>query len=193
MSDETKILAEQLEKATAPGNIVDDTLDAETKALREGWLALDQLIEATQPSETELPELQFPMQPQPATKSKLAVAKKLAALATLAASLLAAALLTWSFVDGRQGEKIVKNQSNETQTPSPIEEVSAPVLVQDEQKPSDTAADELDWDAPLDNEIAAAGQEMLRIQSDWYASDDTSSAVYYRMQQMQQDLSDNTL
>ena len=193
MSDETKILAEQLEKATAPGNIVDDTLDAETKALREGWLALDQLIEATQPSETELPELQFPMQPQPATKSKLAVAKKLAALATLAASLLAAALLTWSFVDGRQDEKIVKNQSNETQTPSPIEEVSAPVLVQDEQKPSDTAADELDWDAPLDNEIAAAGQEMLRIQSDWYASDDTSSAVYYRMQQMQQDLSDNTL
>lgn len=193
MSDDTKKLEEQLEKATAPGDTLDAVLDAETTSLREGWLALDRLIEAAQPSSARRPELQFPAQPQPSKNGKHAAAKKLAALATLAASLLVAALLTWSFVAGRQDQKIVKDQPNEAQSPATVEKVPAPVLVQDEQTSGDSSGEDLDWDASLDGEIAAAGQEMLRIQSDWYASDDTSSAIYYRMQQMRQDLGDNTL
>ena len=203
MSEETKKLEEQLEKATAPGDTIDASLDAETTSLREGWLALGQLIEAAQPTSARPPlagppELQYPAQPAPTPRRKLAGPKTLAALAALAASLLVAALLTWSFVgglfvNGPQDQQIVQDQQNEAPAPATIEKVPAPVLVQDEQKSSDSAGDDLDWDAPLDGEIAAAGQEMLRIQSDWYASDDTSSAIYYRMQQMRQDLNDNTL
>jgi hypothetical protein len=211
MSDDINKLVEQLEKATAPGEQIDASLDAETRSLREGWLALGQLIEAAQPPSAHpplilAPQQQYPAQPVPTRRRKLAASKTLVASAALAASLLVAALATWSFVtrsfvngsfvngsfvNGRQDPQIVQDQQN--QTPAPVVKVTTPVLVQDNRNPSDSAGDELDWDAPLDSEIAAAGQEMLRIQSDWHASDDTSSAIYYRMQQMRQELNDNTL
>ena len=198
MSEDIKKIEEQLEKATAPGESIDAALDAETKSLREGWLALGQLIEAAQPPSAGRPELQYPTQPAPLQRRKSAAPKTLFALAALAVSLLVAALLTWSLFDGsglngRQDQQIVQDEQIEKQSPSTTEKAPPTAIVKDEQEQTDSAGDALDWDAPLDTEIAAAGQEMLRIRSDWYASDDTSSAIYYRMQQMRQDLSDNTL
>ena len=198
MSNDTNKLVEQLEKATAPGNAFDATLDADTRSLREGWLALDQLIEAAQPASACPPVVQYPTQAIASKRHGLVGTKTLSAAAVLAASLLVAALVTWSLVerlpnDGRQNQEIVKDQPNEAQSPSAVEKAQEPVLVKDQQSPSGSSGDDFDWDASLDSEIAAAGQEMLRIQSDWYASDDTSSAIYYRMQQMQQDLGGNAL
>ncbi len=198
MSEDIKKLEERLEKATAPGDTIDVGLDAETTSLREGWLALGQLLEAAQPPSAGPPELQYPTPASPLRRRKPAAWKTPAALAALAASLLVAALLTWSFVgesgvNGRQDQQIVQDEKIETQSPAAIENVPPTALVKDERQPSDSAGDDLDWDAPLDTAITAAGQEMLRIQADWYASDDTSSSLYYRMQQMRKDLSDNTL
>ena len=173
--EDTKKIEEQLQQATAPGDTLDAALDAETTSLREGWLALDQLIEAAQPPSTGQPELQYPTQAAPLQQRKLLGRKTLAALAALAASLVVAAIVTQSRVEDQPDA--VKDR---------------PQITQVERSGTD-ADDILAWDCSLDTEITAAGQEMLRIQADRYASDDTSSALYYRIQQMRQDLNDNTL
>ena len=61
MNEDTKKLEEQLERATAEGGRMDDSLDAETAALREGWLALDRLIETAQTASGGPPDLQLPV------------------------------------------------------------------------------------------------------------------------------------
>ncbi len=175
MSEDIKKIEEQLEKATAPDDTIDAGLDAETTSLREGWLALGQLIEAAQPTSTRQPELQYPTQAAPMQRRKLLGRKTLAALVALAASLVIAAIVTQSLVED-QADAVTDR----------------PQIAQVERSGTD-ADDVLAWDSSLDTEIAAAGQEMLRIQADSYASYDTASALYYRIQQMQQDLSDNTL
>ena len=173
--EDTKKIEEQLEKATASGDTLDAALDAETTSLREGWLALGQLIEAAQPPSARSAQLQYPTQAAPLQRRKLLGRKTLTTLAVLAASLVVAAIVTRSFVEDQADA--VKDR---------------PQITQVERSTTDTDGI-LAWDSSLDTEIAAAGQEMLRIQADSYASDDTSSALYYRIQQMQQDLSNNTL
>ncbi len=175
MREDIEKIEEQLEKATASGDTIDAGLDAEATSLREGWLALGQLIEAAQPSSAGPPELQYPTQAAPLQRRKLIGRKTLATLAVLAASLLVAAIVTLSLVEDQADA--VKDR---------------PQITQVKRSTTDTD-DVLAWDCSLDTEITAAGQEMLRIQADRYALDDTSSALYYRIQQMRQDLSDNTL
>ena len=175
MSEDIKKIEEQLEKATASDDTLDAALDAETTSLREGWLALGQLIEAARPPSTRPPELQYPTQAALLQQRKLLGLKSLATLAALAASLVVAAIVTLSLVEDQADA--VKDRPEITQV----------------ERSSTDADDVLAWDCSLDTEIAAAGQEMLRIQADSYASYDTASALYYRIQQMQQDLSDNTL
>ena len=99
MKEDTKKIEEQLEKATAPGDTLDAALDAETKSLREGWLALGQLIEAVQPPSAGPPELQYPTQAAPIQRRKLLGRKTLAALAALAASLVVAAIVTRHYLE----------------------------------------------------------------------------------------------
>ena len=191
MSEDFEKLEERLEHATAPGDAIDDSLDAETRSLREGWLALDELIEAAQPPDGAPPRLRYPVQAASVEKQKPAFWKTPAVLEVLAASLLVAAWAVWSLVDGQDDQKIAKDQ-NQDQLQIPIDNVQ-PVLVKDEQTPGNRVADEFDWDSPIDTEIAAAGQKMLSIKADWYASADTTAAVYYNMQQMQDDLGGDTL
>ena len=189
MNEDIKILEEQLEKATAEGDRIDAALDAETVALREGWLALGRLIETAQHASGGPPDLQYPAEVAPARRRKGVGLKTLAGLATLAAALLVAAIVTVSFV--QDSPDAAKDQPEIAQDERGGKQ---PVLAKDTPKLGGADADDvLAWDSSLDTEIAAAGQEMLRIRADWYASADTSSSIYYRMEQMRQELNDNTL
>ena len=193
MNEDTKKLEEQLEKATAEGDRMDGSLDAETVALREGWLALGRLIETAQPARDASPALQYPAETVPARCRKPVGLKTLAGLATLAAALLVAAIATLSFVEDRPDAVTARPEIAQDERGG--KQSTLPVLAQDapKQKNGTDADDVLAWDSSLDTEIATAGQEMLRIQADWYASDDTASSIYYRMEQMRQELNNNTL
>lgn len=193
MNENIEKLEEQLEKVTAPGDCIDDSLDAETAAMREGWLALGRLIETAQASTGGPPDLQYPPEAVSSRRRKLMGLKTLAGPATLAASLLVATVVTLSFVQDRPDA--VTNRPEIAQVERDGKQSTPPMLAQDapKQKNGTDADGVLAWDSPLDTEIAVAGQEMLRIQADCYASSDASSSIYYRMEQMRLELNDTTL
>ena len=192
MNEDTKKLEQQMERATAAGDRIDDTLDAETASLREGWLALGKLIEAAQKETAGPPELQYPAESEPSHRKKIVGPKVLAAIATVAVSLLVAAVATLSFVANRpdavtDGPEIARAKHDVSPANVSTE------LVQSQNQNGGAHVDEFAWDSALDEEIAAAGQKMQRIQADWYASSDASSSIYHRMEQMRLELNDNTL
>ena len=167
MSDELSKLQRQLEQATAAECPPDAPLDAETASLREGWLALGQLLEAAQPALDEPLELpQLPRRRAPARW-------KLVGIAVLAASLLVGATLAWSLMRARQPGGL---------SPPP-DELASPNVKQDE----------LHWDDSLDEEIALAGQQLVRIQQDWYYLDDPFGPVQHGLEQVAEDIEDDTL
>ena len=55
------------------------------------------------------------------------------------------------------------------------------------------AEDELAWDDPLDDQLAMAGQEIIRIQQDWQSLDEPYGNVYRGLEQMEEEIQDNTL
>ena len=53
--------------------------------------------------------------------------------------------------------------------------------------------DELAWDDSLDQQIASAAQEVVRVQQDWYQLDYAFGPVYHGLEQMEEDLEQGAL
>jgi uncharacterized protein with von Willebrand factor type A (vWA) domain len=53
--------------------------------------------------------------------------------------------------------------------------------------------EELVWDDPLDEQIALAGQQVLRLQQDWDSLDDAFGPVYHGLEEMEDELDQSTL
>lgn len=168
MSDELSKLQRQLEQATAADCPPEVPLDAETASMREGWLALGQLLEAAQPAPDEPPKL------RPIPRRTARTRWRLAGIAGLAASLVIGVTLGWSLI-------VLRHSGS----PSPPR---GGVASQDMKQP-----DELNWDDSLDQQIAQAGRQLISIQQDWYHLDDAFGPVHDGMEQMEKDIDDSTL
>ena len=180
MSDELNELERRLAAATAPECPAHLLSDAETAALREGWLALGELLEAAQPM------LDQPVRLRQPPNRRVPVGWRLAGAAALAASVLLGMTLAWQLTRGSRG--------GGTSSPSEglavaAEEPNAP----SEQPRTIPTEDELAWDDPLDEQIALAGQQILGLQQGWDYLDDAFGPVYHGLEAMEDDLDESTL
>ena len=180
MSDELSELQRRLTAATArecPEHLLSD---AETAALREGWLALGGLLEVAQPTLDEPVRLRQPPERRPHVRWRLAGA------AAVAASVLLGITLAWQWAKGNRG----------VGTSSPPEGLAAGVEESDgpweRLRPMPTEA-ELAWDDPLDDQIASAAQQIAHLQQDWDYLDDVFGPVYHGLEEMENELDESTL
>ena len=180
MSDELSELYRRLTAATAPDCPAHLLADAETAALREGWLALGELLEAAQPT------LDGPVAIIEPPQRRMPVRWSLVAAAAVAASVLLGMMLVWQLGEG--------NRRGGTSSPSGelargVEESDAP---SEPLRPMPTE-DELAWDDPLDDQIASAGQQIVHLQQDWDSLDDVFGPVYHGLEEMEDELDESTL
>ncbi|MBN2473048.1 MAG: hypothetical protein JXB62_00470 [Pirellulales bacterium] len=178
MNDQSR-LQRRLEQATAEALPADAPLDAETASLREGWLALGQLLKAVEPA------LEKPLVLSPATREARPGRLAIRWAAALAASLLIVASLAFGLLRPKQGgaiaEKPAEPAAGAVQTTAPSPTPMAPEKGQ------------LAWDDPLDEELALAGQHVIRLQQDWCALEDPFDPVYDGLEEVGQDIEGNTL
>ena len=180
MSDELFELERRLTAATAPECPAYLLSDAETAAMREGWLALGELLEAAQPMLDEPVRL-----PEPPNR-RLSARWKLAATAALAATVLLGVMLGRRFVEGNRQGGIASTPEG---VAVGVERPNAP----SEQPRTMPTEESLVWDDPLDEEIALAGQQIVRLQQDWGYLNDAFGPVYSGLEEMEDDLDESTL
>lgn len=178
MSDELERLQHQLEQATAPECPPHARPDAETGSLREGWLALGQLLEATRPA------LEEPLQWRPIPRRTLRPRWALQAVAA-AAALVVAATLVWSLMAlGRPGGPPPRKTAA-VDRKQPDAARSQPESTPD--------TEPLEWGDSLDEQIVLAGQEIMSAGQDWYHLDDAFGPVRDGLEQVAEDIDNSTL
>lgn len=183
MTDDLRELERRLEEATASPNAAADGLDADTAALRAGWLALGELLETTQPAaDVQLPPMPLPPAPRRTRWAPVA-------LAALAASLLVALTATWC----ARGTKPV------APLPTPSPEIAGnaakPSAAPIQQKPVEPDDVEIAWDDSLDEEFAQASQAITQARQDWLATATTWRVYHFesQLENVKKDLDANTL
>lgn len=195
MNDETKRLQEMLERATAPGDALPEELDAETAALREGWLALSQLLTDAQPATSE-PWENWLVTPRP-TRHWRPVRWAIA----VAASLLIAAGLAVAYRLQNGGDGVQPNPPTIAQDdhapaavvePAPATMVApAAEVLQDTQLAA--VSDGLEWDDTLDAQITTLAQATALVHEDWYAQAGKLNALGQALDEVKKDIEDGTL
>ena len=197
MNDELRKLEHQLEQATPfPGEGAESSpdvlLDCQTASLREGWLIFGQLLEAAQPTPDEPLKLAAfsshgTMGPAATRRSPHAQGSR-AVVSVVAASLLIGVTLMWSVLETTSSNLMVKP----SKPVPPTAEDTESNVVQPQHAIELTEVD-LQWDDPLDQQIARAGQELTRVEQDWYYVDDAFASVSYALEQTGEEIDDNTL
>lgn len=191
MNDESNQLERRLEQATARQLPADTTLDSETAALREGWLALGQLLDAAE--SVSGPAAPLPsVPPAPAPRSW----QWLGAVVALAVSLLVAGVVTWQLFPGRDsgergsGQHAVKNPAPvpSPQSVQPPEPLGVPEKSQLVTRPVQES-----WDGTLDEGITKAYQELISIEQDWTGFNSMSASVSTKLEEISQELAQNTI
>ncbi len=181
-----KNLEQQLERATASDSPSDvslgkDTapLDEDTRALRETWLSLANLLETTQPAADEPFELQLPrVRPK---------RRWLAGLLVLAASLLVAVALGWHLLgSGRPSSPSVPSNQIAIPEPKPSQPTTKQAVAKQDESP-------LDWDDSLDQQLVSAGRAIVLVQQDWYGLDRACAPLQHGLEQMQEDIKNDPL
>jgi len=185
MHDELSQLERRLEQATSRGPVPEPPLDPEAASLREGWRVLAGLLaaaDAVAPGPTPLPAT------PPCAKRRLWVAL---AVAALAASLLVGAVVAWKVVGDKTPDRNIakvlppaKTQKQKTQ----------PAATAKQQNPTPAAPVAVPaWDDSLDESIAQARQELIRVQQDWHAIGGASLPVSTRLEEIEQELNKSTI
>ena len=174
MNDETRELQHRLERATAAECLPQESLEPETASLREGWLALGQLIETAQPA------LDRPLPLRRAGPKKTLRWRKAVAMA---ASLAIGVALAWGLT--------AKYAADPTQ---PAREMAAASGVSEKNVIAqvDPIA-ELEWDDSLDDQIAMVGWEIIQVQGDRYCLDDAFRPLWESIDRMEQEIENSTL
>jgi hypothetical protein len=196
MTNDSKELQERLEQATARQCPAEDPLDPETAALRAGWSALVELLEAAQP-QADPPLRQLSLPPAEHRKRWLPVM-----LAVLAASVLVAAAVTW-IVQGTQPGTGRMPQATQIAGNDPQPRFSAAKQIPASPQQTPTASNNsknnsensntATWDDSLDQQITAVSQAMVSVRDDWYAQTGSASAIEYQLQQIKNDMDDGRL
>ena len=186
MNDETDKLRRQLEAATAPGDVPEETLVAETASLRQGWLALGRLLDAAERPLSESGRgWRVPVAKRPR--------RRLVTLVAVAASLLVAVTVAWVFRAMRPADPPLpspeQTASNE-KAPLP-EGPDRTKVVQQRQTPSKVA--ELQWDDSLDEQLVSAGQALVRVQQQWSSQGGGFDYLRDGLNQIEEDFNDDSL
>jgi len=182
VSDELNKLQRRLERATAPEQPVDPPEDAETAALGEGWLALGQLLEAAEP-------WQEPFELRKQTERTRHVGWRSVVAAATAASFLIGVALAWKLTGGGAPG----SEARPSGTVAVNVQQEGGLIVSPERTGSESPMADMGWDDPLDQQIASVGQEVVRVQQDWYGADDAFGPVYRGLEQMDEDLAESSL
>ncbi len=203
MNDDTKRLQEMLERATAPGDALPEDLDAETAALREGWLALSKLLTDAQ-SGTSEPWENWLVTPRP-TRHWRPIRWALA----VAASLLIVAGLAVAYRLQNGGDGVRPNSpaiARDAHTPATVAEPTPATVV--EPTPATVAApaaearpdtqlaagsDGFEWDDTLDAQITTLAQATALVHEDWYAQAGKLNALGQALDEVKKDIEDGTL
>jgi len=202
VSDELTNLERRLEAATTRRVPPEGPLDPEAAALREGWLALSQLLEAA----GDCPDFRAAkMGLSPSAEPDFRAAKmglspfaepapqrrrwRLAAVVALAVSLLVGVALGWHFLGpGPAGDQTASQ--DEPPIVSPREDAVA-----DAQQPKtiDTATPPPAWEDPLDERIDQARQAVVLLQQDLRHGDDGTDSVYDRLEKIREEIGKNPI
>jgi hypothetical protein len=195
VNDETKRLQEILERATAPGDEVPEDLDAETAALREGWLAFGKLLAEAQPTAGE-PWESWKVTPRPVQHGRtLRMVIAVAALLLIAVGL----TLAYRLFDGSSGiqpnpptiaqdDRVPAEIVEETPAVSPQPDIEVRQDLQIAAVP-----DELEWDDSLDEQITTLAQAAALVHDDWYAQAGKLNAIGRGLDEIKKDIEDGTL
>ena len=188
MSEESDKLRRRLEQATAaelPAAELPaaELLDAETASLREGWIALGQLLETAHPVTEQPLDLPHPMPRRAAARWKPAAA------AILAASLLVAATLAWSWMQTKGSGGSSQMAEKESKAVLPVAKTT-PVEPDIEPVPD---LNDLRWDDSFDEQLAMVGEDVIRVQEDWYGLDDAFGPVQAGLEQVAEDIESDSL
>ena len=194
MTDDFRKLAERLEWATAQPSGPEGPLDQETAALREGWRAFGELLEAAEaaaqvrlPASPPLlpPADEARSAPSPLPQARARRPWRAMAMAALAASVLLGLAVAWHVGRSKPGATPSTRQIAQTQlaTPDLAPKQTSPA-------PSETA---IAWDDALDQRIEQAGWEMAQVRQDWLAVGAASGFLQYRMEQVRKEIEDSPL
>ena len=201
MNDEIRKLQHRLELATAADNSPDDPPDGSPEAeqiasLREGWLALGQLLETAQPAPDEPLQLRCLQSRRPAPRATSRWWKAVG-MAAVAASLAIGVALAWSLlrirsVDPTQPGREMVLDSNGSKTQQPDAGLATTATEQAE-LPDISDADALDWDDSLDDQIALVGRRIIQAQGNWYGLDDELSPLREGIDRIKEEFESDTL
>ena len=178
MNEQTELWQRQLEQATRRHPTADETLDAETADLREGWLALGSLLEA---ADEDFAEQTLPVQIQSARHQQR---RRWLGIVALAASLLLAVSAAWIGLRSRQQPRLPStpevagspSQSARPRSPTPpSKNISSP-------------DGEICWDDAWDEKLAQLDQSFVSL-CRWSDLGDTSlQIVDQQLQQISQEM-----
>ncbi|MBN2023116.1 MAG: hypothetical protein JW809_10015 [Pirellulales bacterium] len=180
MNPDRKQLERRLERATAARLAPGETLDPETAALREGWLAWTRLLDGACPDLRASEKGTVPLARANGFSSRRFRGGWQTFVAAAAAASIAAVLgVTGLVTPNRQAGPV--GPAAETFTGSPGATAATP------------AASDLAWDDGLDDAIASFGQALIEARRSPSRLDGSFDAIQRRLQQMEQDLSDQEL
>lgn len=174
-------------------------LDAEGRAWRGAWMELGRMIEDV---EASLPAETASASPKASPAATAAPRRSpqrwfAAALAVLAASVLVA-VVSWAVVDTLDTSQPVVPAPGELAAEPPAPPQAPPAAPKGPGRPEPdlpqiAADDPLRWDAAIDEEINSLAEAVVETQEDWYARNGGFDSVYYGLEQMERELSDETL
>lgn len=184
----------RLEQVTSPPHQEPPILDETTAGLRESWKGLAILLNA---SDKEINKNPLPTFAVPARRSRVWI---FASVSAVSAMILVA--IGWKYLPRQSPTKVTAlpaaatntNQGKapqETQMPRIVptpKPVLPPLAVVDESVKANIA-----WDDPLDEEIAAAQNELVRAKAGSSWADGPFRILSWRMEQMDLELNDEAL
>lgn len=165
MNDELKKLQHDLELATAADCPPDVPLDPQTASLREGWLLLDQLLQAAYPPP------QRPLKIRPVAHGSTPAGGGVAVVAVLAAALLVGVTLAWSLTGSGRAHRLASPHPGRTDPGQTEHEL---------------AVADPTWDDPLDRQLAEVGRQIVYLQQDRYYLDDGLAEMAYGLEEIEQ-------
>jgi hypothetical protein len=196
MNNDLKQLERQLVRATAPGADSRD-LDPETQGLREGWLALARLLEAV---EDQCPPRTASWKTPPRARPRR---WRLPMIVALAASLLIVCVGAWAWIAtstrGGPGAQLPQTAKPDDQTRPKLTPTPAAALAAKSQvlspapRQAAPVTDGPQWDDSLDEQLAQAGQNVIRVEAGWRLHGAAVASVQRGVEQVRQEIDENNL
>jgi len=195
VNDEPNELKRRLEEATARESPRGVPSDDETASLREGWVALGHLMETAQP-------IDEPFDLRPVAQRTRGSGRVVAIVAALAVSLLIGTITAWLLIgnappDGPNvpdGVAAIDDGQERPAEPFPEKPPVQPERVLAVAPPSEEIfVDPLAWDDSFDDQLALLGEDVIRMEEDWYHLDDPFESILDALEQMEEEFRENKL